>query len=119
MLIIVGFYIYRTRNYGGWCVGMRHLVPMMPLLLLYFALFLDRVRLGRTLWAAVLAAFSVGAFHVQDGLTSPFQFSVWHNWLEGEPNRARVGKTMNLPKAKKKTRKTPSQSRPKIRKQKR
>lgn len=106
MLIIVGFYIVRTRNYGGWCVGMRHLVPMMPLLLLYFALWLDRVRVGRTVWATVIAAFSVGAFHVQDGLTSPFQFSVWHNWLEGEPNRGRVGKTMNLPKPKKKPKAT-------------
>lgn len=113
MLIIVGFYILRTRNYGGWCVGMRHLVPMMPLLLLYFAFFLDRVRLGRTVWTAVVACFSVGAFHVQDGLTSPFQFSVWHNWLEGEPNRGRVGKTMNLPKSKKKAKTVAPKTRPK------
>lgn len=107
-LIVLGFYIFRTRNYGGWCVGMRHLVPLMPLLLLYFALWLDRVRLTRTLWAAVVLAFSVGAFHVQDGLTSPFQFSVWHNWLENQPNRGRVGKKMNVPK---KTKKPPAHPR--------
>lgn len=97
-LVITAFYIYRTRNYGGWCVGMRHLVPIMPLLLLYFGLWLDRVRLTRTVFASVLVAFSVSAFHVQDGLGSPFQFSVWHNWLENSPNRARIGKTFNLPK---------------------
>lgn len=94
------FYIFRTRNYGGWCVGMRWLVPFMPLLLLYFGVWFDRVKLTRLTLGAVATAFAIGCFHVQDGLTSPFQFSVWHNWIDGAPNRARVGKTFNLPKAK-------------------
>lgn len=98
-----GFYIFRTRNYGGWCVGMRWLVPVMPLLLLYFALWIDRVRLTRWSWSAVLATFLVSGFHVQDGLTSPFQFSVWHNWLENTPNHNRVGKVFNVRVPRKKT----------------
>jgi hypothetical protein len=92
----LGFYIFRSRNYGGWCVGMRWLVPVMPLLLLYFGLWIDRVRLTRVVWAALLPAFLISGFHVQDGLTSPFQFSVWHNWLENAPNRNRVGKVFNV-----------------------
>ncbi|HKO93086.1 MAG TPA: hypothetical protein VJU61_18145, partial [Polyangiaceae bacterium] len=91
-----GFYIYRTRNYGGWCVGMRWLVPVMPLLLLYFGFWLDRVRLGRAWWALLLPAFMVSCFNVQDGLTSPFQYSVWNNWLQGTPNFNRVGKVFNV-----------------------
>ncbi len=98
-LIVLGFYVFRTRNYGGWCVGMRHLVPLMPLLLLYFGLWLDRVRITRWVLGVVLLAFSVGAFHVQDGLSSPFQFSLWHNWLEGKPNRNRIGPKLNLGRA--------------------
>jgi hypothetical protein len=109
-VVVTAFYIYRTRNYGGWCVGMRHLVPIMPLLLLYFGFWLDRIKLTRWLGAVVLAAFAVGCFNVQDGLTSPFQFSLWHNWLEGQPNRNRVGKKMNLGKARPK----PSKSLPTI-----
>jgi hypothetical protein len=101
VLVITSFYIFKSRNYGGWSVGMRHMVPIMPLLVLYFGLWLDRVRLTQWVWAGVLAAFSVSAFHVQDGLTSPFQFSVWHNWLDGTPNRARVGKTWTLTKKRK------------------
>ena len=95
------FYIFRTRNYGGWCVGMRWLVPFMPLFILYLGRFLDRIRLDRLTLGAVTLAFGVGCFHVQDGLTSPFQYSVWHNWIEGQPNRARVGKTFNVSKTKK------------------
>jgi len=97
LALMLGFYIGRTHNYGGWSVGMRWLVPAMPLLLLYFALWIDRVSLSRGRWALVLAAFMVSAFHVQDGLSSPFQYSVWHNWLDGTPNFARVGKLFNLP----------------------
>ncbi|HWO10092.1 MAG TPA: hypothetical protein VNN80_11450 [Polyangiaceae bacterium] len=98
VLAFMCFFIWRTRNYGGWCVGMRWYVPIMPFLLLYFGIWVDRVRMSRPLWAAVLVAFGVSAFNVQDALSSPFQYSVWHNWLEGAPNRARVGKLFNLPK---------------------
>jgi hypothetical protein len=101
-----GFFIFRTRNYGGWCVGMRWLVPVMPLLLLYFGFWIDRMRLTRLWWSLVLSAFLVSGFNVQDGLSSPFQYSVWHNWLENAPNRFRVGKIFNvrMPKAKKRRR---------------
>ena len=104
LVAFFGFYIFRTRNYGGWCVGMRWLVPVMPLLLLYFGLWLDRVRLTRAWWALVLPAFLVSCFNVQDGLTSPFQYSVWSNWLEGTPNYNRVGKVFNITRAPKKKR---------------
>jgi hypothetical protein len=73
---------------------------VMPLLLLYFGMWVDRVQLTKRLWALVLPALLVGAFHVQDGLTSPFQFSVWHNWLDGKPNRNRQGKLFNVAKRK-------------------
>ncbi|HTM45862.1 MAG TPA: hypothetical protein VL137_12965 [Polyangiaceae bacterium] len=95
-LAVIVFYLWRTHNYGGWCVGMRWFVPFMPLLLLYFGLWLDRAKLSRSTWAWVLAAFLVSAFNVQDGLTSPFQFSMWNNWLEGTPNLNRIGPKMNL-----------------------
>jgi Dolichyl-phosphate-mannose-protein mannosyltransferase len=92
------FYIFRTRNYGGWCIGMRWLMPIMPIFLLYFGMWLERVKLTRVTIAAVLLAFGVSCFHVQDGLTGPFQFSVWHNWLEKAPNRNRTGKLFNVTK---------------------
>jgi hypothetical protein len=94
------FYILRTRNYGGWSVGMRWLVPVMPWLLMLFGLWLDRVRLTWLVKGAVLLAFVVSCYHVQDGLSSPFQFSVWHNWIDGKPNRSRLGPTWNLEKKK-------------------
>lgn len=90
------FYIKRTTNYGGWCVGMRWIVPVMPWLLMLFALWLDRTKLTRVKQVSVLFAFLVSAYNVQDGLSSPFQFSVWHNFLDGEPNRGRIGPTWNL-----------------------
>jgi hypothetical protein len=92
------FFIWRTRNYGGWCVGMRWLVPVMPLLLLYFGVWLDRVRLSWRWFVPVLGAFAVSAFNVQDGLENPYQYSLWHNWLEGAPlNRNRLGgRTFNV-----------------------
>jgi hypothetical protein len=63
-----------------------------------FALWLDRVKIGKLVRGSVLLAFLVSAYHVQDGLTSPFQFSVWHNLIDGTPNRSRLGPTWNLSK---------------------
>jgi hypothetical protein len=98
IVAITAFFIFRSANYGGWCVGMRHLVPVMALLVVFFGVWLDRVHITKTVWAGVVAAFAVSGFHVQDGLTSPFQFSVWHNFLDDAPNRGRVGKEWNLAK---------------------
>lgn len=94
--VVTAFYILRTHNYGGWCVGMRWLVPVMPWLLVMFGLWIDRAKINTLKWTLVVVAFAVSAFNVQDGLTSPFQFSVWHNWLEDAPNRNRIGTTWVL-----------------------
>ncbi|HVZ32071.1 MAG TPA: hypothetical protein VG963_06590, partial [Polyangiaceae bacterium] len=86
------FFIWRTHNYGGWCVGMRWLVPVMPFLLLYFGVWIDRVRLHWRWCIPVLAAFAVSGFNVQDGLENPYQYSLWHNWVDGASlNRNRLG----------------------------
>jgi hypothetical protein len=95
------FYILRTKNYGGWTVGMRWLIPSMGFLLLYFALWLENARLGKVKAVALTLAFAVSSYHVQDGLTSPFQFSQWHNLIDDAPNRNRLGPKWNLPKPKK------------------
>ena len=114
--VVTAFYIFRTHNYGGWCVGMRWLVPVMPWLLVMFGLWLDRATIGRLKWSLVVVAFAVSAFNVQDGLTSPFQFSVWHNWLEDAPNRNRIGTTWVLSRPNPMDRKKPPRAaRPKPR----
>lgn len=112
LLVMLLFYVFRTRNYGGWCVGMRWLVVIMPLLMLYFGLWFDRALSlgqvltrsfrGRMVSASVVIAFAVSSFHVQDGLSAPYQFSRWHNFLEGKPNRNRLAKKLNLGEAHKK-----------------
>lgn len=105
--IFLVFFIWKTHNYGGWCVGMRWLIPIMPLLMLYFGVWLDRIRLSWRWFVPVLAAFLVSSFNVQDGLNGPFQYSLWHNWLEGaNPNRNRsTGKVFNVTRVKKAKRK--------------
>jgi hypothetical protein len=110
--VVLGiFYTGYSHNYGGWCVGMRWFIPFMPFLLVFVGVWLDRLVIGVTFARVApgvlfLAAFGVSQFHVQDALTSPFQFSVWHNWLENRPNRNRIGVKMNLGKAGENARKT-------------
>ncbi len=134
VVVTVVFYIVRTRNYGGWSVGMRWFVPLMPLLMFYFGVWLERVKLEpltvagssafawlgklwwRARWVVVVLAFGVGAFHVQDGMTSPFQFSRWHNWLDGKPNRNRQAAKLNLGKADREALRQSQRKAPKARK---
>jgi hypothetical protein len=98
-LIVFLFYVFRSHNYGGWCVGIRWLVPQMGLLIFFFGVWLDRARLSRLKLGLVAVAFSIGAYNVQDGLSGPFQFSRWHNWLENAPNRSRTDDLINLGRA--------------------
>jgi hypothetical protein len=103
-LIVFSFYVVRSHNYGGWCVGIRWLVPQMALLVVFFGVWLDRMRLdrmrlGRFKLALVVVAFGIGAYNTQDGLSGPFQFSRWHNWLQNAPNRSRTDDLINLGRA--------------------
>ncbi|HEX7672347.1 MAG TPA: hypothetical protein VF395_22285, partial [Polyangiaceae bacterium] len=115
IVVVCAFYIFRTHNYGGWCVGMRWFVPIMPWLLIAFGFWLDRATLGRIKWTFVVLAFAVSAFNVQDGLTSPFQFSLWHNFVDGEPNRNRLGPKWNLGRPSPKTEAKPDTKHPRPR----
>lgn len=98
-LIVFLFYVFRSHNYGGWCVGIRWLVPQMGLLIFFFGVWLDRAKLSRLKLGLVALAFCIGAYNVQDGLSGPFQFSRWHNWLENAPNRSRTDDLINLGRA--------------------
>jgi hypothetical protein len=98
-LVTLVYYVASTYNYGGWCVGARWLVPLMALLVVFFGVWLDRVELARYKLWLVMAAFCVGAYNVQDGLSGPFQYSRWHNWLEDAPNRSRTDDKINLGRA--------------------
>jgi len=73
-LVLVTFYIFYTNNYGGSCVGMRWLIVMMPLLWIYFGVFLDRFETPKWIWALVFVAFGVSIYHVDDAIRSP-----WHD----------------------------------------
>jgi hypothetical protein len=101
--LVMVFYLFKSYNYGGWCVGMRWLVPQMGLLLIFLGVWLDQVRIDKRVFSGVLLAFTISAFHAQDALSGPFQYSRWHNWLENRPNRGRTGDKLNIPKKKKKS----------------
>jgi hypothetical protein len=99
------YYVVGSHNYGGWCVGARWLVPVMALLVVFFGAWLEQVQVTRYKLALLLLSFSIGAYNVQDGLSGPFQFSRWHNWLERAPNRNRTDDKINLGRAAEKPRK--------------
>jgi hypothetical protein len=80
VLLVIGFYwaVNTERNYGGFCHGMRWLLWLTPIWLLYLPKVLDDVsqnKLGRSVvWATVLLSiFSVG-----DTLPNPWTYSWIH-----------------------------------------
>jgi hypothetical protein len=75
--VVIGFYIYKTDNYGGWANGPRWLMWLAPLLLVALIPIADalgRSRWGRTL-GVLLLAFSV--FSASYSLWNPWR----HPWI--------------------------------------
>jgi hypothetical protein len=65
-LVVIGFYIYRTNNYGGFTSGPRWLMWLTPLWLLAIPAAADRLagsRPGRVLSAVLLGASAFSAFY--------------------------------------------------------
>jgi hypothetical protein len=81
-LVVIGYYIYKSDNYGGWSNGPRWLMWLSPLWLLTLLPFVDRLGQGR--WGRVLClvllALSVLSAHYTD-------WNAWrqpwiYNWMD-------------------------------------
>ena len=78
-LVLITFYITRTSNYGGRCLGARWLVPYTPLLLVFFGVWLDRLRRYSLEIGVLLAVlFLVSQFNALEALQTPWQEGRWH-----------------------------------------
>lgn len=77
VVVMTLFFIVRTNNYGGNCVGFRWAIPYMPLLFVFFADWLDRVRMRAWSWGLVLASLLVTQVHVHDAFWTPWHLSWW------------------------------------------
>jgi hypothetical protein len=76
-IVLVGFYVVKTNNYGGWTVGPRWLFWLTPFFILLMLPWLDaaaEVRWRRGLALALLAWSAVGVFYNQ---LNPW----YHPWL--------------------------------------
>jgi hypothetical protein len=79
-LVLFVFYVFRTSNYGGRCVGMRWLIPYAPLLLLFLGAWLDRLRrYSLEICTLLVVLFLVSQFNALDALHAPWQESHWHD----------------------------------------
>jgi hypothetical protein len=81
-LIVMGYYIYRSDNYGGWSNGPRWLMWLAPLWLLTLLPIADRLgqrRSGRTLCLALLA-LSVLSAHYWNW--NPWRHPWIYNWMD-------------------------------------
>lgn len=81
-LIVIGYYIYKSNNYGGWSNGPRWLMWLSPLWLLTLLPFVDRLgvrRWGRMLCLALLA-LSVVSAHYTDW--NPWRHPWIYNWMD-------------------------------------
>ncbi len=81
-VVVIGFYIYRTNNYGGWTNGPRWLMWLTPLWLVAMIPALDwlaRWRLGRAV-ALVLLLMSILSASYFDW--NPWRHPWIYNWMD-------------------------------------
>lgn len=79
--ILVVAYAFKTRNYGGNCVGFRWLLFPVPLLFLFVARWIQDHLKSKTAWAFGLVFFVIGGLNMTDALQNPWRHSQWHKML--------------------------------------
>jgi hypothetical protein len=78
-VLLLAFYVFRTSNYGGRCLGARWLVPYTPLLLVFLGVWLDRLRrYSLEIGVLLVVLFLVSQFNAMEALQSPWQEGRWH-----------------------------------------
>ncbi|MDX2035834.1 MAG: hypothetical protein SFX72_04225 [Isosphaeraceae bacterium] len=75
--LVIGFYVYKTNNYGGSTQGLRWLFWIYPFWLMLLPPALDAARARRGLRLGVYALFALSVFSVGYGMRSPWT----HPWV--------------------------------------
>lgn len=73
VLFIVGYYVARTNNYGGRCVGMRWFMVLTPVLTLAAARYADRFDLFNRRTELLVAASAFAAIACTSGTVNPWE----------------------------------------------
>jgi hypothetical protein len=81
-LVVIGYYVFKSDNYGGWTNGPRWLMWLSPLWLLTLLPIVDRLghRRGGRILCLVLLAFSVLSAHYWDW--NPWRHPWIYNWMD-------------------------------------
>ncbi len=74
-------YIFKTTNYGGMCIGFRWLIPVIPLFLIFFAVWVDdriaRKKHRAWIWSTVIVTLLIGQFFALEARSKAWRKSVW------------------------------------------
>jgi hypothetical protein len=82
LAVVLGFYIWRTNNYGGWTSGPRELFWLTPLLLLALAPAADRLSGSRVGRAVAYLSLGASAFSAAFPWTNPWRHPWIYQWAE-------------------------------------
>lgn len=84
LVVVIGFYIYKSHNYGGWTNGPRWLMWLSPLLLLAMLPIADKLAIHR--WGRWLAyaCLAVSVFSMNYWVWNPWRHPWIYNLMEGQ-----------------------------------
>ena len=82
LVVVLGFYIWRTNNYGGWTSGPRELFWLTPLLLLALVPAADRLAGSRVGRGFAYLCLGASAFSAGFPWTNPWRHPWIYQWAE-------------------------------------
>jgi hypothetical protein len=82
LIVVLGFYIWKTNNYGGWTSGPRWLFWLTPLLLLALVPAVDRLSASRLGRGIAYLCLGVSAFSAAYPWTNPWRMPWIYQWAE-------------------------------------
>jgi hypothetical protein len=82
LAVVLGFYIWKTNNYGGWTSGPRWLFWLTPLLLLALVPATDRLGVSRLGRGVAYLCLGVSAFSAAYPWTNPWRMPWTFQWAE-------------------------------------
>jgi hypothetical protein len=77
---MLAYYILRTHNYGGICIGARWFILIMPMLVLFALRFVEKYpkpHIRRLFWLSI----AISVYNSVQGMKSPWQLSAWYDYF--------------------------------------
>ncbi len=93
-IVLIILYTFKTSDYGGSCIGFRWLIVIMPLIIIFWGVWIEQCLINQWsktgLYLIISIVFLIGLINIKGAFDTPWKDSLWHTFLVENMDKIRI-----------------------------